>query len=83
MQILKEGAWKNPWSHEYTCKEKECGATLLVEESDVKAPDYQSHDYFAFECAVCGHSNALPSADLPLRIKKILNTKRKARYSDD
>lgn len=83
MKIIAEGAWKNPWTHEYTCREKECGAKLLVEEADVKAPDYANHDHFNFECAVCGHSNPLPATDLPLRIKKILNAKRKVRYSDD
>lgn len=77
MKILKEGTWENPWSHEFTCTENDCRAELLVEEADVKAPDYTDSNRFTFECAVCGHTNVIPANGLPLRIKKTLNATRK------
>jgi hypothetical protein len=53
MKVLKEGNWKNPWSMEMVCDEHDCGATLLVEEEDVKPVDYsKKKDYYA-ECLVC------------------------------
>ena len=83
MKIITEGKWKTPWEREYTCKEKDCTATLLIEEHDVRAPDYTDANHFTFECLVCGHTNPIPATDLPLRIKKILNANRKYSSSCD
>lgn len=79
MKILKEGKWNLPWSGTYACPT--CEAELLVEEKDVKAPDYATG--FECACAVCGKRIPLPDKDLPLRIKEALNAKRKYSSSWD
>lgn len=79
MKILKEGNWKNPWSHEYVCNEKDCAATLLVDEADLMAPERYDNQAARYEflCPVCGKKNDVPPKDLPLRIKEALDKKRK------
>jgi hypothetical protein len=73
MKVLKEGNWKNPWSTQATCTEKSCGAQLLVEEADVMPVDYGT-GYFA-QCPIC-HCRVIVD-DLPLRLRRILDPKRK------
>ena len=68
MKVLEEGNWKNPWSGEYVCCEKSCGAKLLVEEADVKPVDYASDFYFV--CSVCGHKNNVKVNELPMRVRE-------------
>ena len=69
MKVLAEGKWKKPWSMEVVCSEKDCGAKLLVEESDVKAVDNSSPaDYFV-KCAVCGEVVYVKAAFLPKWVK--------------
>ncbi|OGF38049.1 hypothetical protein A2482_00375 [Candidatus Falkowbacteria bacterium RIFOXYC2_FULL_48_21] len=76
MKVLEEGKWKNPWSGEYVCCEKSCGAKLLVEENDLLARfDKTDENYFV--CPICGRENNVPRNDLPLRLKEKLNKKRK------
>lgn len=75
MKVISEGKWKTPWQEERTCKTPQCGAQLLVEESDIKAPDYTSS--FHYLCAVCGTQNPLPAGDIPDRIKQQLNKTRR------
>jgi predicted RNA-binding Zn-ribbon protein involved in translation (DUF1610 family) len=75
MKILEEGNWKNPWSKEYVCSQKQCGAKLLVEEQDVIAPDYR--ETFNFMCPLCGNTNIIANSDLPQRIKSALERKRR------
>jgi len=75
MKVLEEGNWKNPWSGEYVCCEKSCGAKLLLEENDLKTR-FDEDDKNYFVCPVCGRENNVPSKDLPLRLKEKLNNKR-------
>ena len=77
MKVIKEGAWTVPWKQEVTCTDKHCGALLLAEESDVKAPDYQSVDIFKVVCPICGTDLYLPVKELPRRLKDELNKTRK------
>lgn len=83
MKVLEEGKWKQMWSMEMVCPEKQCGAKLLVEEADVKAVNYSSRNDFYAECAVCGGSLVITSVMLPLRMSKELNKKRKYSSSWD
>ncbi len=71
MKVLEEGKWKMAWSMEVVCSEKQCGAKLLVEESDVTAVDYSSPAKYSCECAVCGSVLNLPPAEIPLRVKAV------------
>lgn len=75
MKVISEGKWKTLWQKECTCKTPQCGAKLLVEESDIKAPNYTST--FCYECAVCGTENPLPANNIPDRIKQQLNKTRR------
>ena len=78
MKVLKEGNWKNPWSKEIDCSVKDCSATLLVEEKDLKAPTRYEDDSarYIFTCPVCGKDNDLSCKGLPNRVKETLDTKR-------
>lgn len=73
MKVLKEGKWNVPWSTENVCAT--CEATLLVEESDVKATDYGTT--FHFVCAVFGKVNYVAVKELPLRVSEEKEKKRK------
>lgn len=75
MKILAEGKWKNPWSMEIDCSEKECGAKLLLEEGDVRAKDYSR--LYSAECPICESSIIIPGNAIPLRVKQPLDKKRK------
>jgi hypothetical protein len=75
MKVLEKGSWDNPWSKEAVCSEKECGAKILIEEGDVKPIDY-GEDYYA-ECGICGSHVKISWKDIPLRMRKVLNVKRK------
>lgn len=75
MKVLKEGKWHVPWSMEMVCPESSCDATLLVEEVDLKPVD-NGTGYYSI-CAVCGHHVPVPAKDLPLRVKEVLDKKRK------
>lgn len=77
MKVLEKGKWKMPWSTEALCPQKECGAKLLVEEADVKPVDYSSRNDFVAECAICGDTIPIKVAEIPLRLQKALNKKRK------
>lgn len=66
MKILDQGKWENPWTAEVLCKQSRCGAKLLIEEDDVKAPDYSNS--FTYTCPVCGTMNYLNENDVPLRV---------------
>ena len=83
MKVLKEGTWKNPWSMEKVCPEKQCEATVMVEEPDLAAVDYSSYNDFYAECSVCGTKIKLKSEEVPLRIQYVLNKKRKYSSSWD
>jgi hypothetical protein len=83
MKVLEEGKWKQVWSMEMSCSEKQCGAKLLVEEADVKPFDYSSKNDFYAECAVCGARMSITSLMLPLRMQRDLNKKRKYSSSWD
>lgn len=76
MKVLEEGKWKQVWSMEMSCPEKQCGAKLLVEEADVKPIDYSSKNDFYAECGVCGGSMNMTSDKVPIRMQKELNKKR-------
>lgn len=78
MKVIKPGIWNEKWKKEMTCPT--CKAVVLVEEAAVTAVDY-SYDFSA-ACCVCGHSIEISDKDLPLRIKEVLNKKRKYRDSD-
>lgn len=75
MKVLEEGKWKNPWSLDVVCGEKECGAKLRVDEKDVKAVDYRN-DYVV-ECPICGGNVSIAGHSIPLRVKRPLDNKRK------
>lgn len=75
MRLIEEGKWKKPWSIEVVCSEKECGAKLLVEEKDVKPVDYNSGYYT--ECMICEAQIKITDNSIPLRMKVILDKKRK------
>ena len=75
MKVLEQGKWKNPWSGEYVCCEKSCGAKLLVEENDLK-PKYDRSNVNYFVCPVCGEENNVLCENLPKRLKDALNKKR-------
>ncbi len=83
MKVLEEGKWKQVWSMEMSCPEKQCGAKLLAEEADVEPIDYSSKNDFYAECGVCGGIMTITSDKLPLRMQKDLNKKRKHRSSWD
>lgn len=78
MKIILEGKWKNPWSHETMCADRDCLATLLVEEQDVIAPDYNDLNSFKFVCPICRRENYLKHEVLPRRVKDALNRNRRA-----
>lgn len=78
MKVLKEGKWNVPWSGKAKCPT--CEAELLVEEADVKPVDY-GRGFFC-SCAICGKAITVEEDDLPLRVKEILNKKRKYSSSD-
>ena len=80
MKVLAEGTWKNPWSGEFVCPTKSCGAKLLVEEADVKARDYSTG--YVYKCPICGKDNLVPTDDLPQRIKEVLDRVRKVSSGD-
>lgn len=75
MKVIQEGSWKNPWSVEMQCDEKGCNAKLLIEESDVK-PVSDVYKYYA-ECMICDKSISLVADSIPLRVKRIVDKKRK------
>jgi len=77
MKVLKEGLWKVPWEKEVVCSEPSCGATLLAEEMDVKPVDYSSRSDYYVTCPACGTSVDVPAKDLPLRVRRTLDAKRK------
>ena len=79
MKVLKEGKWNVPWSTEKVCST--CEATLLVEESDVKATDYATTYHFV--CVVCGKVNYIDHKELPLRVCEEKEKKRKYSSSSD
>ncbi len=81
MKVLEKGNWDNPWSAEMKCTEKSCGAKLLVEEKDVSPVDYSTYGFYA-ECMVCGHHMLIKGSELPARLVKELEKKRKY-YSSD
>lgn len=83
MKVLKEGTWKNPWSMEKVCPEKQCGAVVMVEESDLAAVDYSAYNDFYVECVVCGTKISFKPVEVPLRIQHMLNKKRKYSSSWD
>jgi hypothetical protein len=68
MKVLDQGKWQNPWTAEVICQQKQCGAKLLIEENDVKAPDYSVS--FTYTCPVCGAVNYLNENDISLRVTK-------------
>lgn len=51
------------WSGRYTCSNQECGAVLLVDESDVF---FESEGKACFQCPECSEANSVPEA-LPFR----------------
>lgn len=73
MKVIKTGIWNEKWEKEMTCPT--CKAVVLIEEADVKAVD-NCYDFIA-ACCVCGYPIDIPEKDLPLRIKDVLNKKRK------
>lgn len=75
MKVLEEGGWRNPWSKEVQCSEKECGAKLLVDEKDVKPVDYGNGYYV--NCPICDQSVNFNAKDIPLRMRRELDKKRK------
>ncbi len=79
MKVIKIGIWNEKWEKEMTCPT--CKAVVLVEEADVKAVDH-SYDFSA-ACCVCGHPIKVSDKDIPLRIKEVLNKKRKYSSSWD
>jgi hypothetical protein len=56
-----------------------CEAVLLIEEADMKAPDYTDH--YGFNCMICGHFNVTTSNAVPERIRNNVNKNRKYRSS--
>ena len=66
MKVLEQGKWQNLWTAEVLCKQSQCGAKLLIEEDDVKAPDYSNG--FTYTCPICGAVNYLNENDVPLRV---------------
>jgi hypothetical protein len=52
MKIIKKGRAQKGWSKEFKCTGG-CGATLLVEESDLYH-DGSTETYTTFTCACCG-----------------------------
>lgn len=84
MKVIKEGSWKIPWEKEVKCGEASCGAVLLADEKDVKPVDYSSRydDYYVI-CPICGASIDVPAKDLPLRVRRVLDAKRKHSSSWD
>ncbi len=84
MKVLEEGKWNRAWVPiEVVCKGNECGAKLLVEESDVKPIDYSSKNDFFAVCAVCGSHMSIDLSSMSLRMQRELNSKRKYRCSSD
>jgi hypothetical protein len=81
MKVLEKGSWDVPWSIEVKCPENSCGAKLLVEEGDVKPVDYGS-GYYA-DCMICEHRVDISARDIPLRVKRPLDKKRKYSSSWD
>ena len=77
MKVLEKGKWEMPWSMEVMCAEKECGAKLLVEETDVKAVDYSSPSRYSAVCPVCCETLFVPAASLPLRVRKVADKSKK------
>lgn len=77
MKVIKEGAWTVPWKQEVTCTDKQCGALLLADESDVIASDYSYSDVFNVVCPICGTDIFLKAEELPRRLKDELNKTRK------
>lgn len=77
MKVIKEGHWNNPWHSEIVCTEKQCEAVLEVKESDVKVVDYSSSNNFFVTCPVCGSMIYISGENIPLRVQKLLNNKRK------
>lgn len=64
MKVIEKGRRQKGWAQEFTCTGRGngnggCGATLLVEESDLyhtHSSHYDGSDetYTTFECAACG-----------------------------
>jgi hypothetical protein len=81
MKVLAEGKWKIPWQGERDCKTPQCGAKLLVEETDLIAIDHT--DAFGFVCPICGKTVRVPAGEIPERIKEKLNKTRKYASSYD
>jgi len=82
MKIIEQGGWANPWFQECRCSQKGCGATLLVEEKDLKPCGYKgtSAPFGKFTCPVCGHETTV--SDLPPRLVQALDKKRISDYYD-
>jgi hypothetical protein len=76
MKVIEKGNWDNPWSMEIRCCESSCGAKLLVEEDDVK-PTYNCGSKYYCICMICGKSISLVHTDIPLRVKEVVDKKRK------
>ena len=81
MKVLEEGKWKNPWSFEAICSEKECGAKLLVDEGDVVAKDYSR--FYSVDCPICESNIVIPGNLIPVRVKRPIDKKRKWPSYDD
>jgi hypothetical protein len=82
MKVLEKGKWDMPWTAEVICTEKQCGAKLLVEEGDVCVVDYSSKNDFKVTCMVCGTTVYMSGKDIPLRVTRPLDQKRKYSSSD-
>jgi len=68
MKVLEE----KPWTVEAKCKE--CGSTLLVEATDVKAVEYESGDCdytsYSAQCAVCKSDVELKLGDIASGVRE-------------
>jgi len=85
MKVVKEGNWTSPWSYKVICPDADCGATLLVEEKDVKAGGYR-HDNcesYHVDCPVCGSCVDMPISSISPRVKRVADARRPIKHYDD
>lgn len=75
MKVLKEGKWKMKWEKKVVCKERMCGAVLLIDGADIlniRARDSNLSSYYVI-CPSCrNHVHVSDYRDLPMQIQDVL-----------
>lgn len=91
MKIVKRGKSYTKMSIKIRCKNRECRAVFIVEESDSNTLEIRSSDpnvlyvgywYVFTQCPVCGTRLQIPTARIPARIRRLLAEKYKQRRKE-